>query len=89
MNDLDIRQMVLKIMNKAIEKTENTKADVFVDFQGHVKTLDIHVHINGWKRKEEQTSDDVVIYKDVSFKHEPKESVIEKLQDMYNLICSL
>ena len=89
MNDLDIRQLVLKIMNKAMEKTENTKADIFVDFQGHVKTLDIRVYINGWKRKEDQISDDVVIYKGVSFKHDSKESAIEKLQDMYNLIYSL
>lgn len=89
MNDLDIRQTVLKIMNKAMEKTENTKSDVFVDFQGHVKSLSVRVYISGWKREEERTHDDVVICKDVSFKHEPKESTIKKLQEMYNLIYSL
>jgi len=88
MNDLDIRQLVLKIMNKAMEKTENTKADVFVDFQGHVKSLCIRVYINGWKKSELRTDEEVLIDKTV-YLIRNKEDVLEKLQDMYNLIYSL
>lgn len=38
LNDLKIKELVLKIINKAIEKTATTEADVFVDFSGHVRS---------------------------------------------------
>lgn len=51
MNDLEIRELVLKIMNEAMDKTENTKADVFVDFQAHVKELVLRILKSGWKNR--------------------------------------
>jgi hypothetical protein len=88
MNDLDIRQMVLKIMNKAIEKTENTKAEVFVEFRAHVKILEVRIFENGWRPAEIRTDMDTLVEKRINLDYS-KESVLEELQTMYNLIYSL
>lgn len=79
MNDLEIRELVLKIMNEAMDKTENTKADVFVDFQAHVKELVLRILKSGWKNRKVEEE----IYKSV-YLNDP--GAIEQLEEMYNLI---
>lgn len=89
MNDLEIRQLVLKIMNKAMEKTENTKSDVFINFMAHVKGLEVRLFKNGWQKSELRTDVEADLIDETIYLTRNKEDVLEKLQDMYNLICSL
>lgn len=42
---LDSIQRILKL---AIEITNNTKADVFVDYSGHVNSISIRAYLQGW-----------------------------------------
>lgn len=80
MNDLKIRELILMIMDKALEKTENTKADVFVDFQAHVKMLDIRIFQNGWTKGSPIISKSAYLDED---------GAIEVLREMHELINSL
>lgn len=68
------------IMNKAIEKTENTKADVFIDFQAHVKKLDIRIFQDGWAKEASAISKSVYL---------DKVGAVEDLREMHELINSL
>lgn len=45
MEALKIKDMVLKIMNVAIEKTVCTPNDVIVNFSGHVMSLTVSVYL--------------------------------------------
>lgn len=80
MNDLEIKKLVLMIMNKALEKTENTDADVFVDFQAHVKKLDIRIFQNGWTKEVPAISKSTYLN---------ETGAVEDLREMYELINSL
>lgn len=86
MKDIEIRSMVLKIMDKAVIKTASTESDVFVDFYAHVRRLKIEVFINGWK-------EGIVRDHQFNIKLEPgnesKAEILEDLQKVYNLIYSL
>lgn len=46
-NDKKIVQ-VLEILALAIDITNNTEADVFVDYSGHVNSLYVKVFLKGW-----------------------------------------
>ena len=87
MNDLKIKELVLKIMNKAIEKTATTASDISVNFSGHVSSLNVYVHINGYIRGNEEFISKETYLDPSDFLS--KEDIINNLQDMYDLIYSL
>ncbi len=43
-----IMKLVLDIMRLGVEISKNTKADVFVNYSGHVDSLDIWFFYSGW-----------------------------------------
>ena len=88
MNDLKIKELVLKIMNKAIEKTATTASDVFVDFSGHVKRLSVSIHINGYKSNDKEVINKDT-YLDPNYDFLTKEDIIYNLQSIYDVIYSL
>lgn len=88
MNDLKIKELVLKIMNKAIEKTATTSSDVFVDFSGHVKSLSVSIHINGYKSNDKEVINKDT-YLDPNYDFLTKEDIIYNLQSIYDVIYSL
>lgn len=50
-----IKSYVGKIVSLSIEVGMLTEHDVFIDYSGHVKSLDIDIHIGGWVRHEYPT----------------------------------
>ena len=38
------------VMNHAIKVTSETEADVFMAYSGHIDSMDISIHPNGWVR---------------------------------------
>lgn len=88
MNDLKIKELVLKIMNKAIEKTATTSSDVFVDFSGHVKSLSVYIHINGYKSNDKEVIKKDT-YLDPDYDFLTKEDIIDNLQKIYDVIYAL
>jgi len=40
------------ILNAANEITNKTVADVFVNYSGHIKQLEVRVYADGWKKEE-------------------------------------
>ena len=59
--DVKVRDMVLRIMERALfynsTKTEQCltgkKPTFFVHFEGHVASLDVDIHKNGWTSKDD------------------------------------
>ena len=89
MNDLKIKELVLKIINKSIEKTATTEADVFVDFSGHVRSLRVCIHKNGYR-----LHDNNVLRKETYLEPKEeymltKEDIINNLQKIYDVIYAL
>ena len=62
-NDKKIAQ-VLEILELAIDITNNTKADVFVDYSGHINGLSVKVLLEGWKPEYEKLDFNKILYLD-------------------------
>ena len=43
-----IQELVLKVVNSALNVTYDTNHDVFVYFEAHVKTIQVAIFKNGW-----------------------------------------
>ncbi|WP_302739070.1 hypothetical protein [uncultured Clostridium sp.] len=92
MNELKIKELVLKIMNSAIEKTFCTEHDVFVKFNAHIKALEIDIHKNGWKKRSERLEESIYkfIYLVAPFEEYKTEiPVLEELEKVLNYINEL
>lgn len=85
LNKSRIKQLVLDIMTLAIEKTETTKADVFVNYGAHVNLFEIRINPTGWINSSERADDFEEIKKDV-YLDQDEEIVIEKLENMLQSI---
>lgn len=89
MEGLKIKELALKIMNAAIEKTVCTDNDVFVEFRAHVMILSICVIKGGWKSRKERTEESFNkdIYLTPPFDgYEPEVPVLEELEGILNYI---
>lgn len=73
-------QLVLDIMQLAVEISENTKTDVFVDYSGHVDSLDIGVFYGGWS---EGRSADYTKGVYLNTKYRTEDDIIEILEEIY------
>jgi hypothetical protein len=56
-----IPQLVGEITSLAVLITQNTKHDVFVDYQAHVCKLVVGLYVNGWQLGKEHIDADVYI----------------------------
>lgn len=84
MEGLRVKELVLKIMNAAIEKTVCTSNDVFVNFEGHVMILDVRVY-SGDKR-----IFDKYLYLSPPFEgYKPEVPVLEELNCILDYINAL
>jgi hypothetical protein len=45
-----IKKLIGEITELAVQVTNNTKHDVFVDYRAHINTFAIIVHIDGWDK---------------------------------------
>lgn len=44
-----MKELILEIMKTALEKNQENKNTIFIDYSGHVQALSIKVYLNGWK----------------------------------------
>ena len=44
LNKEKIKNLILEIMAKAIDKTNNSESDVFVNFVAHVNSLEVSIY---------------------------------------------
>ena len=74
-------QLVLDIMQLAVEISKNTKADVFVNYSGHVDCFDVRIYDCGW------TEGCVCDYRNSIYldtnDYRTEETIIEILNEMY------
>lgn len=92
MEGLKIKELVLKIMNAAIEKTFGTNHDVFVYFEAHTKELQVSIYKNGWKKRNERLENHVYknLYLVEPFEgYKPEVPVLEELKGILNYINEL
>lgn len=50
---MNINQLCADIMRLAVEITNKTEIDVFVEYAGHVLQLSVFIYPEGWDKKEE------------------------------------
>jgi len=81
-----IMQLVLDIMQLAIEISKNTKTDVFVSYSGHVDSLDIMVYYGGWS---EDRDPDYIKSVYLNPKYQTVEYIIETLEEIYAELVDL
>ena len=74
-------KLVLDIMQLGVEISKNTKADVFVNYSGHVDQLNIMVFYRGWSdgRNADYKKD---IYLNTT-EYRTKEDIIDVLEEIY------
>lgn len=84
MEALKIKDMVLKIMNAAIEKTVCTSNDVIVDFMGHVMSLTVSVYLG----KENLFYRNLYLQKPFE-EYKPDKPILEELEEILDYINQL
>ena len=73
-------QLVLDIMQLAVEISQNTTTDVFVEYSGHVDQLYIMVFHDGWEKDKEYYSKDIYLNTKA---YQTEEYIIETLEEIY------
>lgn len=73
-------QLVLDIMQLAVEISKNTKTDVFVEYAGHVDQLGVRIYEDGWENREEYY--DRYVYLNTET-YQTEEDIIEILEEIY------
>ena len=76
-----MEELLQKIISKAYEVDKNTKHTIFVNFMGHVKWLEVQVHLNGWK---ENQSKDIELTAHLDEKEAISElqNILDKLEEL-------
>jgi len=75
-----IMKLVLDIMQLAVEISENTKTDVFVDYAGHVDQLRMRIYVDGWEDGKEHYSRNIYLNTNA---YRVEEDIIETLEEIY------
>lgn len=75
--EADIKILILKIVNKAMLVSNNTKADVFVNYSSHINNLTVFYYIDGWDKDE-----DFNYYEEIYIDKQTREETIAKLRNI-------
>lgn len=87
MDDLEIRNLIYNIMDKALVKNAQTKVDIFVSLKPNLKLLTVEVYKDGWRNwKDADYYREIRIYPSSV---EAKEIVINNLVDVCEVIDSI
>ena len=73
------RELILKIIEKALEINSRQKNTIFINYYGHVNTISIQIHTNGWKENE-----DPDYSKNIYIDNRPYKQNKEELQEILN-----
>lgn len=46
------KELILRIIEKSLEVNSREKNTVFINYYGHVNSISIQIHTNGWKENE-------------------------------------
>lgn len=73
-------QLVLDIMKLGVEISQNTTADVFVDYSGHVNQLSVRIYVGGWEKDKEYYIRNVYLNE---AEDRTEEDIIDVLEEIY------
>ena len=83
LNKEKIKNLILEIMAKAIDKTNNSESDVFVNFVAHVNSLEVTIHKEGWQKYHDSGySNEMDQSRSVVYLDKKEDVVIKKLEDV-------
>lgn len=74
-------EQVREILTLAIDITNNTEADVFVDYSGHINGLSVRVFLKGWKPEYDKYDFNKILYLDRDNVNELQE-IIDYLKEI-------
>ena len=91
MNDLEVKNLVMKIMNSAYDKTTLTDAEVFVNFYAHTKNLLIQIFPMGWDKRKETNNKEYEVNLETKewLKFKTRDEIINALNEISKEICKL
>ena len=82
-NQEKIKLLILEIMVKAIEKTNNSEADIFVSFVAHVNSIEVAIHKYGWNKYHDSGySDEMNPIRKVVYLDKSEKEVMKNLEDV-------
>ena len=80
-------QLVLDIMQLGVEISKNTKADVFINYSGHVDSLDIMIFHGGWSDGRSADYKKDIYLNTKSYRTE--EDIIDVLEEIYAELANI
>ncbi|MDU4882729.1 hypothetical protein [uncultured Clostridium sp.] len=91
MNNLEVKNLVMKIMNEAYDKSILTNAEVFVNFYAHTKNLSIDIYPMGWDKRKEINNKKYEVNLEAKkwLKFKTIDEIIKALDGIYKEICTL
>ena len=91
MNNLEVKNLVMKIMNEAYDKSILTNAEVFVNFYAHTKNLSIDIYPMGWDKRKEINNKKYEVNLEAKkwLKFKTIDEIINALDGIYKEICTL
>ena len=82
------KDKITTILGKAMDISENTEVDVFVDYAPHCKSIDVRVFNNGWSYNLKPDASFTVYY-DVDGSFRTEEKIHTKLDEIINKLDSM
>jgi outer membrane protein assembly factor BamD (BamD/ComL family) len=79
-----MKELILEIMKTALEKNQENKNTIFIDYSGHVQLLNIQVYLNGWKDYKQAN-----YTKDLYMSIHPEKENIEELSKILEFLKGL
>ena len=91
MNNLEVKNLVMKIMNEAYDKSILTNAEVFVNFYAHTKNLSIDIYPIGWDKRKEINNKKYEVNLEAKkwLKFKTIDEIIKALDGIYKESCTL
>ena len=77
-----IQELVLKVVNSALNVTYDTTHDVFVYFEAHIKKIQVEIFKNGWTDKYPEI-ERIGIYLDREEAEAQLQVIYDEINDLY------
>lgn len=76
-----MEELLQKIILKAYQVNKNTRHTIFVNFMGHVKWLEVQVHLNGWEENKNKDTK-LIAHLDNKFAKAELQHMLNKLEEL-------
>ena len=78
------KELILEIIKKALEINSRQRNTIFINYYGHVNSISIQLHTNGWNQYEKADYSKDIYMENNSHEQNEKElkEILEKLKEL-------